>query len=350
MIKSRTYIAVPPGETIKEQLADRKMTQKEFALRMNLSEKHVSHLLNGTVQLTPEVAYKLEMVLDVPASFWSNLEMIYREKLVKAELENTIEADKEIAHKFPYNNMVKNGWIDKVKSLEEKVVQLRHFFEVSSLTQLFSSSALIPAVSCRRLSITEKGDYALLTMVQKAKIEARNIELSSLNIDKLNKALPSLRKMTSLYPNEFKEDLQNTLAKCGVAIVFLENLTGSHLQGATFIDNNRVIIAMTTRSKVNDKFWFSLFHELGHIILGHLGSENIDEYEQQANKFATDTLIPQEDWDKFKANFQFDYDSIIEFAEKEEIDANIVVGRLQNEKYLSYGTMTDLRKYYDLLS
>lgn len=59
MIRSRNYIAVPPGATIKEQLDDRGMSQKEFAARMGMSEKHISHLINGSVQLTPETAYRL---------------------------------------------------------------------------------------------------------------------------------------------------------------------------------------------------------------------------------------------------------------------------------------------------
>jgi len=56
------------------------MSQKEFAARMDMSEKHISKLINGEVQLTPETAVRLEMVLGVPAKFWNNLEAIYREK------------------------------------------------------------------------------------------------------------------------------------------------------------------------------------------------------------------------------------------------------------------------------
>ena len=77
MVKSRTYIATPPGATIKEQLEDRDMSQKEFAIRMDLSEKHVSKLIHGEVALTPDVAERLELVLGVPAKFWNNLEIIY---------------------------------------------------------------------------------------------------------------------------------------------------------------------------------------------------------------------------------------------------------------------------------
>ncbi len=93
MVRSRSIIATPPGATIKEQLNDRGISQKEFAARMDMSEKHISRLINGDVLLTPETAVKLEQVLGVPAGFWNNLESIYREKIVKAEAENALEAD-----------------------------------------------------------------------------------------------------------------------------------------------------------------------------------------------------------------------------------------------------------------
>ena len=81
MKSSRTYIATPPGATVKEQLQYRKMSQKEFAKRMDMSEKHISKFLNGDVALTPDMASRLELVLGLPAHFWNNLESIYREKL-----------------------------------------------------------------------------------------------------------------------------------------------------------------------------------------------------------------------------------------------------------------------------
>lgn len=82
MVRSQSYIATPPGATIREQLKDRGMSQKELATRMDLSEKHVSKLINGEVQLTPEVAVRLETVLGIPAKFWNSLEAIYRKKLM----------------------------------------------------------------------------------------------------------------------------------------------------------------------------------------------------------------------------------------------------------------------------
>ena len=74
MVRSRSIIATPPGASIKEQLVDRGMNQKEFSERMGMSEKHISKLINGEVQLTPDVAERLELVLGVSAKFWNNLE------------------------------------------------------------------------------------------------------------------------------------------------------------------------------------------------------------------------------------------------------------------------------------
>lgn len=100
-MRSRTYIATPPGATIKEQLVNRNMSQKEFAIRMDMSEKHISKLINGDVQLTPEMAMRLELVLGLPAHFWNNLESNYREKLLKVQAENEMDEDLEIMRKIP---------------------------------------------------------------------------------------------------------------------------------------------------------------------------------------------------------------------------------------------------------
>ena len=75
------YIAIPPGATIKEQLDNKMMSEKDFAVKMGMSEEEIKNLLNGNMDITTDVAEKLEEVLGVPASFWNRFEAIYREKL-----------------------------------------------------------------------------------------------------------------------------------------------------------------------------------------------------------------------------------------------------------------------------
>ena len=109
MIRSRSIVATPPGATIKEQLVDRDMSQKEFASRMDMTEKHISRLINGEVKLTPDVSVRLEMVLGIPAQFWNNLESIYREKIVKANAENQMDDGHAEAEDYAFRKAAKEN-------------------------------------------------------------------------------------------------------------------------------------------------------------------------------------------------------------------------------------------------
>ena len=97
MLRGKDIIAIPPGETIREQLESRGMSQKEFSKRMDMSEKHISHLINGKVELTHDVALRLETVLGLPAKYWNNLEAQYREKEARVKTELEAEREEEIA-------------------------------------------------------------------------------------------------------------------------------------------------------------------------------------------------------------------------------------------------------------
>lgn len=81
ILESSKYIAIPPGETIKELLSDRGISENIFAERMQMTKKQVDELLEGDVPLTLEIASRLEVVLGVPANFWSRLELIYQNTL-----------------------------------------------------------------------------------------------------------------------------------------------------------------------------------------------------------------------------------------------------------------------------
>lgn len=348
MMKSKTYIATPPGATIKEQLIDRGMSQKEFAQRMDMSEKHISKLINGEVQLTPDVAMRLEMVLGLPARFWNNLEAIYREKLQLVQAENEMEQDIAIMKKYPYREMVKYGWVSDVKKAEEKVFSLRKHFEVVKLTML--KAPLIPGIAYRRQSTTEKAECALLAWAQRAKIEARQIETRPIDLQKLEKIIPDIRTMTSANPEEFCPRLIEMLADCGIALVFLPHIGGSFLHGATFYDRNKIVVGLTVRGKDADKFWFSLFHELGHILKGHLSNfeGTTDEDEQEADSYARQTLIDDEKFDHFAKAGQYTVESMKDFAQNAGIDVGILVGRLQKEGYIQYSWFNELKTKYEL--
>lgn len=350
MTKSRTYIASPPGFTIKEQLVDHDMSQKEFAARMGYSEKHISQLLKGDVGLTAETADRLESVLGVPAHFWNNLECIYREKLQKVENENQMDADIELARQFPYAEMAKLEWVPSTRKRIEKVNNLRQFFEVASLGFLDIDESLLP-IACRRQGKTIKADFALMAWAQQARREARDIEAAKINLRKLEASLPEIREMTNEDPSIFGPRLVEQLASCGIALVYLPHLEGSYLSAATFRSGSRIVIGLTVRGRYADIFWFSLCHEIGHILCGHIddASSLSDDEEEEADNFAANMLIPGEKYKAFRESGELTEARICEFAKSVGVDPGIVVGRLQKEGVVPYHQFNQLRQVYAIV-
>ena len=271
MLESKTYIATPPGATIREQLKDRGMTQKEFAGRMGMSEKHISKLVNGDVHLTPDMAGRLELVLGIPAGFWNKLEAVYQEKLIRVKRENEWAEQKKLVSKYPYSEMAQWGMVPSTDNRLEKYINLCKFFEVSDL-KLLNNKGLMPSV-CRNLSVTKKNAYIMRALAQYAKIKAKNIEVKSFSANNLAGKIEEIRNITSGETGDFEEPLSDMLRSCGIALVLLPALKNSFLHGITFYDRNTdKIIVGITRSGTDDldKFRFSLFHEIAHILKEHI--------------------------------------------------------------------------------
>lgn len=333
MKKSKTYIAIPPGETIKEQLEDRNMSQKEFSLRMGMTEKHISKLINGEVKLTTDVSYRLEMVLGLPAIFWSKLEALYQEDLLRIRIENELDEDIEYANKFPYQDMVKLGWIEKTSKKEEKVLNLRKYFEVVNLTFL-KDPQLTKNVYFRSF-IKEQNDFSRMTWIQKAKIDARNIETGAINLDQLARTIPDLKQMTTGNTSDMIDELRDMMAECGVAIVFLPSLCGLDFYGATFIDGKKIILALMWNEEDIGQFWISFFHELAHILLGHIEQEEILPADEiLADKFALDVLMMPEHLQYFLLQNDLSITSIKNFSKKLNINEAIALKILQKKGYI----------------
>lgn len=122
------------------------------------------------------------------------------------------------------------------------------------------------------------------------------------------------------------------------------------MHGATFRDGKKIVIGLTVRGREADMFWFSLFHELGHVILEHLNQPDgtSAEDEKACDRFAQDTLIPPDDFKDCTSLGFFSKDAISAFAKKENIQSSIVVGRLHKEHFIQYRWCIDQKIKYTL--
>ena len=117
------------------------------------------------------------------------------------------------------------------------------------------------------------------------------------------------------------------------------------------MDGNKIVVGLTARGKYADKFWFSLFHELAHIVLGHVGRPNeiSEEDEKAADKWSGDTLIISEDFEAFRKDRDYSERSVLQFAKEQEIAPGIVVGRMQMEGMIQYNMLNNLKEKYEIV-
>ena len=108
---------------------------------------------------------------------------------------------------------------------------------------------------------------------------------------------------------------------------------------------------MTIRQSFSDIFWFTLFHEIGHLINDDFNDLYIDynfienEVEKKANHFARNTLINEDDYDHFVKNGKYDFTTIKKFARSQNVKPGIVIGRIQND-IADYTFMAKYREKY----
>lgn len=345
-------IAIPPGETIKENMEFLGMTQKELAARMGITEKHVSAILNGKASITYDTAINLENIFGPSAEFWMELENGYQLDKARLAKENELAVDLEILKGIKYNNMAKNGWVEKTTSRKERVSNCRKFFGVANLSLISDATA----VMFRKKTCETEKNLNILAWLRQAELSGMKVTTSEFNRRKLMKLIPVFRKLTLKHASEFYPKMRELCAECGVALVLVEDLPGNGISGATIWKKNKPILALTVRGKRADIFWFTFFHEIAHIINHKKDQYNISfdkddfELEKEANELARDYLIPNDLYKKFLENYSFNNkEHIIRYSKEIDIAPSILVGRLMFDEYISYDQFSDLRPSFKIM-
>lgn len=136
---------------------------------------------------------------------------------------------------------------------------------------------------------------------------------------------------------------KDLLLEHGIILIIEPQIAGMKVDGAAFLIDQIPVIGMTLLRDTLDNFWFTLLHEVGHIILHYrtgltagffddTESTDVDELEQEANKFAENVLIPEEQWSRSPARISKTSGPIEHFAEQLGISAAIVFGRIRLER------------------
>ncbi len=355
--KNKTPILVLPGYTLIELLEEKGMTQVELAERMGRPPKTINEIIKGKAGITPETAIQLEGVFSVPASFWMNLENNYQIALARFNLVKKLEKEYKIAKRYPYKEMIKLDWINACQDVKEIVQSLLDFFGVISLENVIEKNIFEGAQY--RISLKKNhSKEAVTAWLRKGVLEAQKIDTSDFDAKKLKENILDIKKLMFSRPSDFILKLTKILADCGIALVILKNLKNVPVNGVTrWVSPKKALIQMSIRGKYADIFWFSLLHEIGHLLLHrkreiyvNLENENINkDQEREANKFALEFLIPEAEYKSFVKKFRIfkNINALKTFARKNGVIDGIVVGRLQNDQIIDRNQLNSLRNKYE---
>ncbi len=347
-------LAIHPGELIEETLEEISMSQAELANRLGRPTQAINEIIKGKKSITPATAMELEDVLKIPAHIWMGLEAEYQMVKAKQEELKVMEKESTLLSRFPYADLAKAGFVKATRNLLERVDELRRFFAVAQLSRLEHVKAYQSAFRVtNHKHITHE---SIASWIQAGRLSADEIETEIFDKSKLKKLLPELKSCMNMEVNSAIEECRVLLGSCGVAFVLLSHFKNTGVNGATFWINNRekAVLMMSLRGKNSDIFWFSFFHEIGHILLHNkreiflengYDTPELQQQEEEANQFSRDFLIPMKDYEAFVSAGTFTKKSVKEFVNYLNVKTSIVVGRLMYEKVILYSH--PLRKEID---
>ncbi len=357
-LQTERELLSPPGDTIQETIDFIKMSQAELADRLGKTAPKVHDLITGKEPITYNTALQLEKVLGIDAQFWLNREMNYRTKLARIEQEEALEEAKEWLQQQPIKELKKCGYIKTEKQGAAMVAETLEFYGVVDTnkwqTRYINEYA---SAAYRKSEAHQIALGSIAAWLRIGELEMQKLQLPEFDKDAFKNVLEELKKLVAEHPDGFAKQLQQKCAKVGVAVVLTMCLPKAPVSGATRWFRSNPLIQLTDRHKTNDHFWFTFYHEAGHVLLHGKKEIFFEEFEgykpdrikeEEANRFASKQLLPE----KFEDELPF---KIIEedaetIAKKYNTHPAIVIGRLQHMGLVKYNFGNKYKVKVDLFN
>ena len=356
----RDIMAFHPGYYVAEIIEDMGVTQAEFAVRMGTTSKTLSQLVNGQANISNDLAQKLSTMLGTSIEFWLNLQTAFDEKVIEINKAKATDEQAEIVAVIDYSYFVKLANLPSARTVREKIDNLCSYFRIADLRILRQNDFLVN-FRTGIATVEDKNIINSRAWLQTALNVAAGIETEPFHADKLKAYIPEIRAMTLQDPEVFLPRLREIFSVCGVAFVLLPYLKNSGINGAVkWINQDRVVLAMNDRRLNADTFWFSLFHEIKHVLQQKTKTvfvssskqemkEMDEKLEEEADTFAQNTLIPMRDYRQFAPSKYTSDAEIIAFAKKIGIHPGVVAGRLQHDHIIAPNRCSALKQQYKIV-
>lgn len=314
------------------------------------SRSRVSEILSGKRQLTLNMVRALESGLGIPA------------KVLIQKLNQNLESQYQRWDNILIKTMQERGYFGNMTIKKyNKVELLEDYF--SKLGDLKQCVALLRKANYRSSPLTDKNALFAWTIrvLQKAKKMKTSIKYKHSIID--STFMRNFVKLSVLENSPTAAKAQ--LKKYGIKMIIEPHLPKTHLDGAVILmEKENPVIGLTLRLDHLDNFWFTLMHELAHVVLHY--NQNIDLFydelenikgldiglkEKEADSLASESLVPSSKWEISPAKLVPSSIAASSLAKELGIHVAIVAGKIRYEgskwKYLNdIINQAKVRKYF----
>ncbi len=344
--------SVHPGAVLEERLEVFGLSQAEFARRAGLTAKLVSDIIAGKNIVSSSTAHAIAPVTGLPAIVWLNLQSAHSLFEEQARSRPTEAAAQKFLARFPVRDLQSRKMLPN-KSGVDLIDDVLRFLGIGSLSAYSARRAGL-VVNYRHSQTFPSSEDHLFAWLQCGVVRARQMRLSAYDKVGFEKAARrELRALTVKRPDDFWADLVEKCRTLGVAIVAEPPFPGTKLSGAAhWLDEGNPVIQLSLRHKTNDHFWWSFFHECGHVIL-HPEQNFVDdatprgsEREDEANEFALEALVGKKRLEQFIATGRRSRAAILAFANEVGVHPGSVVGMLQFREAITWGQHNDLKESF----
>lgn len=344
----------PPGQTIVSILEERELSVEDFARAIGYTSVQAQKILDGSHSIDTSLARRLSKVVGASHDFWMAREHDYRASLAAPESVKVKSLDSLIS-KLPVSDMQKFGWIESARSKDEQIAECLNFFEVSSLAQWQGryENAFVNA-AYRRSTAYASCEISTTAWLRQGEIEACNDVVADWSPKVLESQIPYFRRLTWYKsPALFLPKLKGALAEAGVKFAIVRAPKGCSVSGAVrILADGSPHIQVSFRYLSDDQFWFSLFHEIAHLLLHYdkmpiLEDTNImeEQCEREANEYAAQVIVPMPYREELLSLGSSRF-PIIEFAKKVGVAPGLIVGQLQYKGIIGFNQMQRLKRRY----
>ena len=342
--------ASAPGETMTDILDKLDLPVADFARQIGQTLEGAADLLHGRATITISVARQLEKVLGASMEFWMSRDFQYREDVARLNV-----AHQDWLNELPVGDMIKFGWLTPIPHPAEEAIACLRFFGVPDVQTWREKYAELETMVAFRTSPSfDSRPASVAAWIRQGEIRAGATNCGPWDAQQFADSLPAIRALTQKKdPGLFIPELRRHCAESGVALTVVRAPNGCRASGATrFLSPGKAMLLLSFRYLTNDHFWFTFFHEAGHLLLHDHGAVCLEGNdlpsvyeEQEANDFAAKVLVPPEDAQTLRV-LKVSQRDIVRFATRIGVSPGIVVGQLQHLDRIGHHQMNRLKRHY----